>query len=156
MYQKCIKLNFYILQTKLVYQKCIKSNFVISMKIECIKSVSNFGQGVLLAFTKKHIMAQNRRAIICIRLQHIHYGINGIVRFKNDACVREYVFSYVFLFHVLLIQNREQVVCPPLWNELQFLHIIPFMHVYAQHKRARKLDRILPQGFGIQNHFSYF
>ena len=41
-------------------------------------------------------MAQNRRAIKCIRLQHIHYGINGIVRFKNDACVREHVFSYVF------------------------------------------------------------
>ena len=32
--------------------------------------------------------------IICIRLQHIHYGINGIVRFKNNACVREYVFGY--------------------------------------------------------------
>ena len=41
-------------------------------------------------------MAQHRRAIICIRLQHIHYGINGIVPFKNNACVREYVFSYVF------------------------------------------------------------
>ena len=24
----------------------------------------------------------------------MHYGINGIVRFKNDACVREYVFGY--------------------------------------------------------------
>ena len=28
------------------------------------------------------------------RLQHIHYGINGIVRFKNDAFVREYDFGY--------------------------------------------------------------
>ena len=40
-----------------------------------------------------------RRAIICVRLQHIHYGINminGFVCFKNDAFVREYVFSYVF------------------------------------------------------------
>ena len=43
-------------------------------------------------------MTQNRRAIRCIRLQRIHYGINGIVRFKNDACEREYVFSYVFLY----------------------------------------------------------
>ena len=47
-------------------------------------------------------MAQNRRAIICIRLQHIHFGINGIVRFKNDAGVREYVFSYVFLYSGLV------------------------------------------------------
>ena len=38
--------------------------------------------------------ARDYSTIICIRLQHIHYGINGIVRFKNDACVREYVFSY--------------------------------------------------------------
>ena len=30
--------------------------------------------------------------------QHIHYGINGIVRFKNDAYVREYVFSYIFFY----------------------------------------------------------
>ena len=45
-------------------------------------------------------MAQNRRAI-CIKLQHIHYGINGIVRFKNDACMRGYVFSYVFSYAIL-------------------------------------------------------
>ena len=32
--------------------------------------------------------ARDYSAIICIRLQHIHYGINDIVRFKNDACVR--------------------------------------------------------------------
>ena len=40
----------------------------------------------------KRSMVLNRRAIICIRLKHIHYGINGIVRLKNDACVREYVY----------------------------------------------------------------
>ena len=38
--------------------------------------------------------ARNYSTLICIRLQHIHYGINGIVRFKNDVCVREYVFGY--------------------------------------------------------------
>ena len=34
-------------------------------------------------------MAQNRRALLCIRLRHIHYVINGIIRFKNDACVSD-------------------------------------------------------------------
>ena len=37
--------------------------------------------------------ARDYSTIICIRFQHIHYGINGIVRFKNE-CVRGYVFGY--------------------------------------------------------------
>ena len=38
--------------------------------------------------------------LILHRLQHIHYGINGIVRLKNDACVREYVFCYERKFSI--------------------------------------------------------
>ena len=75
-------------------------------------------------------MAQNRRAIICIRLQHIHYGINGIVRFKNDSCVKEYVFSYIFYYPSCTVHTFRTIYYTSISHKYLILKRQKFCHAW--------------------------
>ena len=71
---------------------CQKTGVVCLLILVCIKwHFCATGPDAIFFYRNP---ARDYSTLICIRLHHIHYGINGIVRFKNDACVREYVFGY--------------------------------------------------------------
>ena len=57
------------------------------------RRASYSGIGTVGTVKTTHFCIGNPARYICIRPQHILYGINGIVHFKNDACVRESMFS---------------------------------------------------------------